>query len=479
MPLLWAQAAEAHSFGTLYTLPVPFSMYVWGAAGALLFSFAVIGWIAARQPADFDLRIRDVSDSIVVQGLRRLRAPRLSRVASVGGLVLCIATGLFGTANPYLNLNMTLFWILFVLGFTYLVAAAGDLYSVANPWRVIVESVRSKRWGFFDGRVRYPPWLDCWPALAFYMGFIWVELFAFGGPYSLAVILLGYTAINVAGAWLVGSRDWFLCCEFFGVFLRLIGRMSPVEYLLPESRGEHGRVRLRLPFGGLLQDRARSLGEVTFILFMLSSTAFDGLHVTQVWGRLYWVDVWHALQPWLSANIVEAYPTLKPLKLAYDTVALIASPFVYLAAYLVCSSLAKALTQSQRSSRELGLCFAYSLVPITLVYNVTHYYTLILTQGVQIVRLASDPFGVGWNLFGTAGWMLRPALPAMGAIWHTQVGLIVLGHIMSVHLAHLEALRVFPDRRTAMVSQLPMLLLMVLITTVGLWILAQPIQSGQ
>jgi hypothetical protein len=152
---------------------------------------------------------------------------------------------------------------------------------------------------------------------------------------------------------------------------------------------------------------------------------------------------------------------------------------VYLAAYLASSWLAKTLTRSPRSLRELSLCFAYSLVPIALVYNVTHYYTLILTQGVQIVRLASDPFGAGWNLFGTASSMVGPALPAMGAIWHTQVGLILLGHIVSVHLAHLEALRVFPDRRAAMISQLPMLLLMVLFTSVGLWILAQPIQAGQ
>jgi hypothetical protein len=34
---------------------------------------------------------------------------------------------------------------------------------------------------------------------------------------------------------------------------------------------------------------------------------------------------------------------------------------------------------------------------------------------------------------------------------------------------------VFPDRRSAVLSQVPMLALMVLFTTAGLWILAQPI----
>jgi hypothetical protein len=41
-------------------------------------------------------------------------------------------------------------------------------------------------------------------------------------------------------------------------------------------------------------------------------------------------------------------------------------------------------------------------------------------------------------------------------------------HIVSVYLAHVEALRVFPDTRRAVLSQLPMLLLMVIFTTLGL-----------
>jgi hypothetical protein len=60
-------------------------------------------------------------------------------------------------------------------------------------------------------------------------------------------------------------------------------------------------------------------------------------------------------------------------------------------------------------------------------------------------------------------------------VWHTQVWLILFGHIVSVYLAHLEALRVFPTRRQATLSQLPMLLLMVGFTTIGLWILSQPL----
>jgi hypothetical protein len=116
-------------------------------------------------------------------------------------------------------------------------------------------------------------------------------------------------------------------------------------------------------------------------------------------------------------------------------------------------------------------------LPIALVYHVTHYFTLILTQGVKIVSLVSDPFGWGWNLFGTAFVFRAPILPDLGLVWHTQVALILLGHIASVWLAHLVALRVFASRRAAALSQVPMLALMVLFTVFGLWILAQPLTT--
>jgi hypothetical protein len=215
------------------------------------------------------------------------------------------------------------------------------------------------------------------------------------------------------------------------------------------------------------------------VLFMLSSTAYDGLHATAPWSRLFWVDVYHALQPWVGSNIVQAYPKLLKINLAWETTALLLSPFAYLGAYWLALWLSKVITRSPLSVHELSLRFAYSLLPIALVYNVTHYWTLIVTQGTQIVRIASDPFGWGWNLFGTALFLPLPIIPDMGIVWHTQVGLILFGHVVSVVIAHLEALRVFGDRRRATVSQLPMLALMVLFTTVGLWILAQPIQGGR
>jgi hypothetical protein len=63
----------------------------------------------------------------------------------------------------------------------------------------------------------------------------------------------------------------------------------------------------------------------------------------------------------------------------------------------------------------------------------------------------------------------------MGRVWHAEVVLILAGHIVSVCLAHLIALRLFPARRQTLLGQLPMLALMVTYTLVGLWVLSLPL----
>lgn len=480
-----AGSAQAHSFGQIYNLPVPFWLYAWAAMAALLLSFLIAGWfLTRRRPAQATpLQLLDGPHWRWLHLLLRFLIPLL-KLASLGALLLCITAGLVGPADAYLNVNMTLFWIGFVLAFAYLTALIGDVYAYINPWRVITDGLSRLLSGvvpgLFCGRLRYPAdTLGCWPALALYMAFIWVELLGHVTPLKLGWMLLAYTGINLIGAWLIGASAWFRHGEFFSVFLRLLGKIAPVAWLPPVGAGDPPRIALRRPFAGLLQDRATSISEVVFVLFMLSSTAFDGLHVTQVWMKLFWEQGFALMQPWLGSNLVAAYPTLKVLHEAWETTSLLLSPVLYFAIYLACLWLARWLTHSPLSLHTLALRFAWTLLPIALVYHVSHYYTLILTQGSKLLHLLSDPLGRGWNLFGTDGAADASAIPDMGWVWHTQVGLILGGHIVSVYLAHVEALRSFGSPRKAMLSQVPMLMLMMAFTVFGLWILAQPITGTE
>ena len=89
--------------------------------------------------------------------------------------------------------------------------------------------------------------------------------------------------------------------------------------------------------------------------------------------------------------------------------------------------------------------------------------------------LLSDPFGLGWNLFGTLHYRMDLSIVSAKTVWYLAVAAIVVGHVLAVYLAHVMAIRVYRSLRAAMLSQLPMLVLMVLYTMTSLWILSQPI----
>ncbi len=460
----------AHGFGRLYTLPVPLWLYGWGAAATLIISFIVAAlFLSSSAPAH-----TAGSRVLQLQGLRKL-LPAL-RLFSIFILLLCIATGFLGHRDPLRNFSLTFFWIIFVLLFTYLTLFIGNFYAALNPWQSLTNGIGQFWRNFSNGQINYPRALADWPALTLYLGFIWFELFGEGRPKPLATLLTLYTLLNLAGVWLVGARAWFRHCEFFSVFFRLVALMAPIHYQRGIN-GESGQLALRWPLSGLIQERPSHISTVVFALAMLSTTAFDGLKATQWWTALFWGDPSGWLTQWYGVRPINAIKMFMPWFVAWETLWLLASPFTYLGLYLLTIALARQLTGSQRSVRELALDFGYSLLPIAFVYHLTHYATLILSHGLKIISLASDPFGWQWNLFGTLHRFRAPILPEMGTIWHAQVALILLGHVISVWVAHRIALQVFQTRGKAMVSQLPMLALMIGFTIGGLWILAQPLTA--
>src|SRR4029453_10168637 len=164
--LLVVGAAAAHSFGTVYNLPVPFWMYAYGASATLIVSFVIVAYFAAAPR-----QVTAARPSVAASAARRIKG-RLSpavvttlRCLSAGLLLLCIASGLIGTPNTYVNFNMTFFWIVFALGFLYVSALVGDFYSVVNPWRVVCDAIAWAMPALLRVRARYPAWLGFYPAL--------------------------------------------------------------------------------------------------------------------------------------------------------------------------------------------------------------------------------------------------------------------------------------------------------------------------
>jgi hypothetical protein len=112
-------------------------------------------------------------------------------------------------------------------------------------------------------------------------------------------------------------------------------------------------------------------------------------------------------------------------------------------------------------------------VPIAFAYLVAHYFTLFAIQGQFIFTLVSDPFGRGWDLFGTVDFAPNLAPFSFRTVWYVQVATLVLGHTAGLAIAHDRAVALFERRGDALRSQCPMLGLMVLYTLGGMWLLTQ------
>ena len=81
--LLLPASAGAHSFGHLYNLPVPFWLYGFGAAAALVLSFVIVGVFVAAPASAAPEGSRDIAQLRWVRVLRRARLVPALQVLSV------------------------------------------------------------------------------------------------------------------------------------------------------------------------------------------------------------------------------------------------------------------------------------------------------------------------------------------------------------------------------------------------------------
>jgi len=121
---------------------------------------------------------------------------------------------------------------------------------------------------------------------------------------------------------------------------------------------------------------------------------------------------------------------------------------------------------------------AVSLVPIAFGYHFAHYLPAFALESQYALKAISDPFGFGWNLFGTADRpviaSVRSSFISIKIIWITQMAAVVFSHVVSVFIAHLVIEREFGSSSRSKISEVPYAILMIGYTCIGLWLLSTP-----
>ena len=455
-----------HGFGERYNLPIPLSVYIFAAAGVVLISFILVVLFASSQRGDEATRYPRVE----APWLASLAKSRVLRVVGgligVLGLVAVVTTGLFGAQDPLRNPSAYLVWIYLWVALVMVCALFGNLWTYLNPFAALYD---------FGGRLlklpqriaSLPERLGIWPAAALFFGIAWLELASgkASTPAVVGVVALVYSVFTLAGMVIFGRDDWLNRCEPFTVLFGIASRFSPVE-VERDERGAVTRAYLR-PWGvGLLRPVQASWDVIVFVILMLSNLAFDGLEATPLWFNLI------GSQPSLATTLGVWW---RPV---VYTVGILAVALIFVLVFVGCTRLVLALGKGKINPLGVTSSFALTLVPIALAYDLAHNYTYLVIEGQAFIPTLADPFAKGWSLLPLQNYQPNLALTSPETVWLLQVILIVLGHVIAVYLAHFRASQWFRTSYRVLLSQYPMLALMVLYTMTSLWILAQPITSG-
>ncbi len=431
----------AHGVGGGDDLPIPVEYAVAGACAALAISFSVLALAWRRS------RYEDVPVQSAPPGLRAVVDsvwfPGLVRGLGFVFFAFVMAASIFGK-DTLLNPVFGSFYVLLWVGIVPASVLFGSFYRAVSPARSINWALARITGGDPDvGLLDYPRRVGMWPAALFLFAFVWFELvYPFGnelGPVRLWIAI--YLGVMLIGGALYGNR-FFENVDPFEVLSTLVGRLSVW------CRDDEGRLCVRTPLANLAQTPATP-GLVAVSAVLLGSTAFDSFLGSSPWVRVL-------LETGISTNWMNLFGLI-------GMIVLVGALFV----------LASVLTgtHSPADRWRLPTAYAHSLAPIIVGYFAAHYLSYFVEYGQKTLLQLNDPFTNGANLFGLAGrtenyWLTEhpttlSVLKVLG---------VVAGHVVGVVAAHDRALKLLPKRHQ-LTGQLSMLLVMVVFTVGGLFLL--------
>lgn len=426
----------AHAIGGRTDLPIPMAVLLSGAAAVLVVTFLLLG-LAWRRPRlqhgpDYD----GPSRSVPVRGL--IGVLGVAALLLVAGQVVPPLLGVERVVTRP-TIAPVMVWVVFWLVVPFFGALIGDWYTDLNPWRTLARVLGLGRME----RIGLPDTAGLWPASAVFVAFAGLELVSprSGDPTTLATAALSYTAFLLVAIAVSGRETGLAVFDFFTPYNRLVSSISPL------GRTAEGRVVWR----GWLRSLAvipEWPGLWFFAAAMIGTVSYDGVSGT-AWFRT------------ATGNLGDT--------IGGQVFLLIASVNLVALAYYSASAVAASFSE-RWTTAEVAQRFAHTLVPIGLAYAVSHYFTLIVFEGQQLFAAISDPFGLGWDLFGTAGYSVNFFITSSTPVWLLQVAFIVGGHLVGVVLAHDRSLQDFGEDATR--SQYAMLVLMIALTSLGLLILS-------
>ncbi len=449
----------AHGVGSRGDLPLPLWMFTWAAALALGLSFVALGVLWKEPRLVRAAAGRQLLDSGSF-AIRLVLA--IGRAAALGLLGIAIWAGLFGTDSEAENILPVTLYVIVWVGAQLLAGLVGDLWQAINPVGTIARGVEALAVRAGLSVADPPAGLGHLPAAAGLFVFLFFELAHPSGtsPRVLAFMLVAHLVVSVVLAAKWGAA-WVAEHEPFSALFAMVAAMAPLytEQRDPTARYSPGAgtpgpaLRVRAPMSGLATMPVLP-GTLATLLIVLGGTTFDGFVESEA-GR----DLFGRPSGWGGAAIL--------------TVGLILSILLVTALFGVGIGWTCKVTGHEASF--ITDKFTPSLVPIVFGYAIAHYAQLLIDETQTFWFRLSDPAGKGWDLFGAADGTINFTLIGVDLIAWVQVLAILFGHIGAVLVAHDSSMQLAVaaggGETDALRSQYVMLLVMVLYSCLGLWLL--------
>ena len=430
------QPAVAHAgalSGSLQSVPVPSWLVVVTGGGVIGASFLFAALVTDHAT------IRRANDRSVTLSWSPGWGPvgRAGRVVGVLGLGLVLLSGFLGPSQPDRSFAVLVVWTGWWAGYPMTVYLLGNSWPGLDPWRGLASLLPA------DGRWSLPNGAAPWVSAVGLLGLVWLEVVSpvAERPGLLAAVILGYTIVALAGAFLLGRASWFGTVDPVAGVFRTYGRMAPIR------RTEDG---IEIAFPGAALASARTGGDlaVPFVIALLWVTTFDGLVATPAWAT--------------AAGVLVGFGI--PAHLLYLLTA-VAGFFVFLWAYRIAARYARHTGDTYVSAETIGAWIAPSLVPIAAGYHLAHFLGYFISLSPTLLAVLSHPLSA-------------PAAPRAlivpGWFGSLQLLFVLLGHVLAVWIAHSRAFELFPGRLQPIRSQYPLIAVMIAYTVVSLWIVSQP-----
>lgn len=429
--------------------------------------------------------------------------------------ITIIIAGLVGKQHPGSNLATVATWTIWWSLIIFIILFFGASWCLICPWSAISDWIerlslwkrRGKRKGGISLGYKWPrPLRSRHLMTLFFIAVTWLELgiFITYNPRLTALFSIAIILFSLVIAMIFARKSFCRYVCFVGGIIGTYANLAPLEIRSKEKAvcdacrtkdcilgNENGypcpiyeypggmkknincilcteclkscpsdnmTVNVRPFFTDLSRGFKGRYDEALLALTLLGLTIYHGFTMLPIWFG------------WAVATMKSNYT----LYLVTFTTLLIGFVVVPVAIHYITAWLARLLSGIHDISvRAIFINYAYALLPVAIFYHLAHNIAHLNMEGLKILPVLSDPFGWGWNLFGTGEWQVGAILGG-ASIRDFQFAVILIGLIVSLTLSYRVSQRLFARERGVITVMVPMIVSIVGYSCVGMATLLFP-----